>query len=170
MYFHYYNHYWGGAGGEAWSTHNPGFGHQMTGLATTPDLSSHNWTIWTDPVWRQVSVWDIVPVFPTTDAAWMESQSSYHGIQRLPDGQWLAFLRGTNDSTGRPTVGFGTSNDGRHWDYFPENPVIAPGKSWTVDTNEYRPKFIGYLGENESGKNEYLVAWSEHPTPTYHLQ
>ncbi len=176
MYFHYYNHYWGGAPlrsngqhGEHWSTNNPGLGHQMTALATTPDLSSHDWTLWTDSVWAEVSVDDTVPVLPTTDAAWMESQSSYHAIQRLPDGRWLAFLRGTNNSSGRPTVGFGTSSDGRHWDYFPQNPVIAPGKSWTVDTTEYRPKFIGYLGGNESGEDEYLVAWGEgsHPQIIY---
>ena len=168
MYFHYYNHYWGGAGdppGEAWSTNNPGMGRQMTGLATTPDLSSHDWTIWTDPVWSRVSAHDIVPVLPTTDAAWASGASSYNGIQRLPDGQWLAFVRGTNDSTGLPTVGFATSNDGRNWDYFSQNPVIAPGKSWTVDTSEYRPKFVGYLGENGSGEDEYLVAWAEHSNP-----
>jgi len=168
MYFHYYNHYWGGAGdppGEAWSTNNPGMGHQMTALATTPDLSSHDWTIWTDPVWSRVSAHNIVPVLPTTDEAWASGASSYNGIQRLPDGQWLAFVRGTNDSTGLPTVGFATSDDGRAWDYFPENPVIAPGKSWTVDTSEYRPKFVGYLGENGSGEDEYLVAWAEHSNP-----
>ena len=168
MYFHYYNHYWGGAGdppGEAWSTNNPGMGHQMTGLATTADLSSHNWTIWTDPAWGAVSAHNIVPVLQTTDAAWASSASSYNGIQRLPNGQWLAFVRGTNDSTGLPTVGFATSADGRSWNYSSENPVIAPGKDWTVDTSEYRPKFIGYLGENESNEDEYLVAWAEHSNP-----
>jgi len=164
MYFHYFNHYWGGAGGEQWNVNNPGMGHQMTALATTPDLSSHNWTIWTDPVWAEVSVWDIVPVLPTTDEQWMESQSSYHAIQRLPDGQWLAFMRGT-PITGGPTVGFGTSTDGRTWDYFAENPVIAQGKAWAEDSSEYRPKFIGYLGKNESNEDEYLVVWSEHSNP-----
>ena len=165
MYFHYYNHYWGGAGGPHWSSSNPGLGHQMTALATTPDLSSHDWTLWTQSKWAQVSVDDTVPVLPTTSEPWMNSQSSYHAIQRLPNGQWLAFLRGTNDATGRPTVGFGTSDDGRTWDYFPENPVIAPGKAWTTNTTEYRPKFIGYLGKNSSGQDEYLVAWSEHSHP-----
>jgi len=162
MYFHYFNHYWGGAGdppGEHWSENNPGLGQQMTALATTPDLSSHNWTIWTDPVWSRVSVWNIVPVLPTTDEAWMESQSSYHAIHQLPDGGWLAFMRGTAAS-GLPTVGFGTSTNGRDWSYFPENPVIAPGKTWTTNTSEYRPKFIGYLGAGE-----YLVAWAEHSNP-----
>ena len=163
MYFHYYNHYWGGAGeppGQWWSTSNPGMGHQMTALATCSDLSSHVWTIWTDPLWSRVSAHNIVPVLPTTDEAWMESQSSYHAIQRLPDGQWLAFMRGTNNTTGLPTVGFGTSTDARSWNYFTENPVIATGKAWTVSTSEYRPKFIGYLGDGE-----YLVAWSEHSNP-----
>ena len=162
LYFHYYNHYWGGAGeppGEHWSQNNPGLGQQMTALATTADLASHNWTVWTNPVWSPVSVWDIVPVLQTTDELWMESQSSYHAIQRLPNGQWLAFLRGTSD-LGAPTVGFGTSTNGRDWTYFPENPVIASGKAWTVATSEYRPKFIGYLGNDE-----YMVAWAEHSNP-----
>jgi hypothetical protein len=168
MYFHYYNHYWGGAGdpaGEAWSTNNPGMGRQMTGLATTADLSSHNWTIWTDPTWGAVSAHNIVPVLQTTDAAWASSASSYNGIQQLPNGQWLAFVRGTNNSTGLPTVGFATSADGRSWTYSSENPVIASDKPWTVDTSEYRPKFIGYLGKNETNEDEYLVAWAEHSNP-----
>lgn len=165
MYFHYYNHYYPG-----WSAgNNPGFGHQMTALATTPDLSSHNWTIWTDSAWSGESVWNIVPVMPTTDEAWMNSASSYNAVQRLPDGSWLAFMRGTNYETGMPTVGFAASADGRDWDYFNENPVIAPGKAWTVNSTEYRPKFIGYLGKNGSNENEYLVAWSEgsHPQIIY---
>ena len=164
MYFHYFNHYYGGAGGEAWNLKHPGLGHQMTGLATCADLSSHHWKIWTDPVWRQVSVWDIVPVLPTTAQKWMNSQSSYHAIQRLPDGRWLAFLRGTPDAGG-PTVGFGTSTNGRHWEYFPENPVIAKGKAWARESREYRPAFIGYLGPGSTGQPEYLVAWAEHPAP-----
>ena len=43
--------------------------------------------------------------------------------------------------------------------------MIASGKPWTVDTSEYRPKFIGYLGKNESDEDEYLVAWAEHSNP-----
>jgi len=163
MYFHYYNHYH-----SAWEDNPscPGYGYQMTTLATCPDLSSHNWTIWMDPAWREVSVWDIVPVFPTTNqASWSDEASDYHAIQRLPDGTWLGFMRGTEYATAEPTVGFATSGDGRSWNYFPENPVIARGKSWTVDTSQYRPKFIGYLGKNGQGKDEYLVAWAEHPQP-----
>ncbi len=157
MYFHYFNHFHG-----AWTADRgvPGEGWQMTALATCPDLSTHKWTIHTDPAWGKVSVWEIVPVLPTTDEGWMKSQSSYHAIQRLPDGRWLAFLRGTPTGHPGPTVGFGTSINGRKWNYFPENPVIASGKAWTHDSNEYRPKFIGYLGDGE-----YLVAWAEHPNP-----
>ncbi len=104
-------------------------------------------------------------MLPTTDEAWSNSASSYNAIQRLPNGQWLAFVRGTNYATGLPTVGFATSDNGRNWDYSSANPVIASGKPWTVATNEYRPKFIGYLGENGTGEDEYLVAWSEHSNP-----
>ena len=125
MYFHYFNHFHG-----AWTANPayPGEGWQMTALATTPDLSSHNWTIYTDPSYSGVSVWDIVPVLHTTDEEWANEATSYDAVQRLPNGTWLAFMRGSNTSTGMPTVGFATSNDGRNWDYFPENPVIAPGK------------------------------------------
>jgi len=45
MYFHFWNsdHYaWRGTGSTAPGP--DGFGHQMTALATTDDLSSHNWT------------------------------------------------------------------------------------------------------------------------------
>ena len=118
----------------------PGYGHQMTALATCPDLPSHNWAIWTDPAWGSASVWDIVPLLPTTAEWWMDSQSSYHAIQRLVGGQWLAFLRGTSDSSPYPRLGFATSTDGRSWDYFPQNPVITPsgpGERGGV----YRPNF-----------------------------
>ena len=91
MYFHYYNHYH-----SAWQSSRPGYGYQMTALATCLDLSSHNWTIWTDPAWGAVSVWDIVPVFPTTAESWNNEASDYHSIHRLPTGLWLGFLRGTN--------------------------------------------------------------------------
>ena len=162
MYFHYFNHFHG-----AWtaSASDPGEGWQLTGLATCPDLSSHQWTIWKDAKQGKVSVWDIVPVLPTTGAEWMKSESSYHAVQRLPDGRWLAFLRGTPTRHPGPTCGFAISKNGREWKYLEDNPVIAPGKPWTVKTSEYRPAFIGYLGRNRSGKNEYLVAWSEHSEP-----
>jgi hypothetical protein len=162
MYFHYFNHFHG-----AWtaSAVSPGEGWQMTALATCPDLSKNEWTIWKNPRQGKVSVWDIVPALPTTDAEWMKSASSYHAIQRLPDGRWLAFMRGTPTRYPRPTVGFATSADGRRWKHFPENPVIAPSKPWTKKANEYRPASIGYLGRNTAGQRKYLVAWSEHSEP-----
>jgi len=115
-------------------------------------------------------------VLPTTDEPWMYGESSYHSVCRLPDGRWLAFLRGTGTvptNGAGPTVGFATSGDGRQWDYFKENPVIAPGKPWAQARNkgakEYRPAFIGYLGKRKSGpvgdRHEYLVAWAEHSNP-----
>ena len=162
IYFHYFNHFHG-----AWtaSTGAPGEGWQMTALATCPDLSENEWTIWKDSRQGKVSVWNIVPVLTTTNEVWMKSASSYHAIQRLADGQWLAFMRGTPTHHPGPTVGFATSRDGRNWKHFAENPVIAPGKPWTKKTTEYRPAFIGYLGKNKVGKNKYLVAWSEHSEP-----
>ena len=162
MYFHYFNHFH-----AAWTASGsaPGEGWQMTGLATCPDLSSQTWTIWTDPATGGISVWDIVPTLPTTSAEWMKSASSYHAIQRLPDGRWLAFLRGTPTRYPGPTVGFATSDDGRNWKGFDDNPVIAPGRPWTRKSNEYRPAFIGCLGRTPDGRQEYLVAWSEHPEP-----
>ena len=162
MYFHYFNHFHG-----AWTadTDTPGEGWQMTALATCPDLSSHKWMIWKDLDRGKVSVWDIVPVLPTTDEEWMKSASSYHAIQRLPDGRWLAFMRGTPTRYPGPTIGFAMSSDGRNWKRFAENPVIAPDKPWTRNSNEYRPAFIGYLGRHDTGQHEYLVAWAEHPEP-----
>ncbi len=159
MYFHYFNHYHG-----AWTSdpNYPGYGHQMTALATCPDLSSHNWTIWTDPTWGNVSVWDIVPVLPTTAEPWINSASSYNAIQRLVSGQWLAFVRGTSYA-GEARVGFATSTDGRKWNYFRQNPVITP-EGIGERGGAYRPYFVGYLGKNGGGQDEYLVVWGESPT------
>jgi len=162
LYFHYFNHFH-----SDWTSdpNAPGEGWQMTGLATCPDLASHTWTIWKDPQRGNVSVWDIVPVLTTTEEPWMRSASSYHAIQRLPDGRWLAFLRGTpTDNTG-PTLGFATSTDGRRWQAFAENPLMARGKPWTRPANEYRPVFVGYLGPDPADQPIYLVAWSEHSHP-----
>ena len=157
MYFHYFNHFHGAWTADAKS---PGEGWQMTALATCADLAKNIWTIWKTPRPSTVSVWDIVPVLPTTDAAWMKSASSYHAIQRLPTGQWLAFMRGTPIHHPGPTVGFASSRDGRNWMNLAGNPLIAPSKPWTKPAREYRPAFIGWLG----GK-KYLVAWSEHANP-----
>ncbi len=158
MYFHYYNHYHGAwtAGGGA------GFGHQMTALATCSDLASHKWTVLKDPKLGKVSVWDIVPVLPTTEKKWMNSQSSYHAIQRLANGQWLAFLRGTSVDQ-IVQLGFATSNDGRKWDCFRENPIIHQNDGGGGLKGNYRPYFLGYLGKGTAGADKYLLVWGESP-------
>jgi hypothetical protein len=84
----------------------------MTALATCPELTSHSWTVLKDPKLDKVSVWGIAPVLPTTEKPWMNSQSSYHAVQRLADGLWLAFLRGTSADQ-IVQLGFATSGDGR---------------------------------------------------------
>ena len=147
MYFHYYSNLW-----------QEGQGHQRTALATCPDLSENVWTPWTD------DRGNLVTVFPITAEDWMNSQSSYHAVQRLPDGRWLGFLRGTGGAydadgkwTQRPcTLGFATSQDGRHWDYFQENPVIHQADGSGGRQGVYRPHFVGFLGGGA-----YLVCWSE---------
>ena len=148
MYFHYLEYPPPGERGDQW-----------TGLATCSDLAGNVWTPWADDAGR------LVKVFPTTEARWMNSQSSYHVIQRLPDGRWVGFLRGTggeHDANGKwvqdpPLLGMATSSNGRIWDYFPDNPII-PLADEMHDRSEirYRPHFIGYLG----GK-DYLICWSE---------
>ena len=145
MYFHYYENQW-----------KTGGGHQRTALATCPDLSANVWTPWKDRDGK------LVPVLPVTAARWMNSQSSYHVVQRLPDGRWLAFLRGTGgqyDAHGKwhqdpCKLGFATSGDGRHWNYFAENPVLP--KPGVGRQGVYRPHFVGYLGGGR-----YLLCWSE---------
>jgi hypothetical protein len=134
----------------------------MTALATCPDLSSNIWTVLKDPKLRQTSVWDIAPVLPTTEKPWMTSQSSYHSIQRLVDGRWLAFLRGTSADQ-IVQLGFATSSDGRKWDYFRENPVIRQNDGGGGLKGIYRPYFVGYLGKHESGPDQYLLVWGESP-------
>lgn len=147
MYFHFYENQW-----------QTGGGHQRTALATCPDLAQNVWTPWTDQRGK------LVPVFPVTAERWMNSQSSYHAIQRLPDGRWLGFLRGTggeyNDAGNwiqdPCKLGFATSLDGKHWDYCLENPVIHQEDGGRGRQGVYRPHFVGYLGTGE-----YLLCWSE---------
>lgn len=147
MYFHYYENQWATGGG-----------HQRTALATCADLAENVWTPWTD------ERGNLVPVLPVTAERWMNSQSSYHAIQRLPDGRWLGFLRGTGgefSETGKwlqdpCELGFAISTDGRRWDYGEANPVIHQEDGGGGRKGVYRPHFIGYLGDGE-----YLLCWSE---------
>jgi hypothetical protein len=159
LYFHYYNHYHGAWKGDP-ST--PGQGNQMTALAVSEDLSSHRWRIVRDEALGKVSVHEIAPVLPTTKSPWMESASSYHTIQRLPGGGWLAFLRGT-PVKGLPTLGFATSRNGRQWDWGKNNPVLHPDDGGKGHRGIYRPGFIAYLGKLRSGKRKYLLVWTESP-------
>ncbi|HUT92374.1 MAG TPA: hypothetical protein VMY37_22960 [Thermoguttaceae bacterium] len=148
MYFHFFNH-----------AHGATTNYQVTGMATTPDLASHDWTIWraaaggAPPPYR--------PVLPTTTELWATEASSYNSVHRLPDGRWLAFIRGTPNNGQPPSLGFATSADGRSWDYFDENPIIHQDVGGGGRNGVYRPGFIGYLGKNESGVDAYLVAWQE---------
>ena len=153
IYFHYFNHI---------RNIVPGF--QLTAMATTPDLASHNWTIWIDASFGTTPPYR--PVLPTTSDPWIDSQSSYHTIQRLPAAlpgrpgePWLAFMRGTSTVPGSlTTLGFATSADGRNWNYFPQNPVIHQNDGGGGWPGLYRTGFIGYLGGGQ-----YLVAWNESP-------
>ena len=148
MFFHYYKNEW-----------NKGEGHQKTTVATCPDLRLNKWTIKTD------EDQNIIPVFPTTTKRWMNSQSSYHSIQKMPDGKWLAFLRGTGgeytpegqwkqDTT---KLGFAISSSSTgNWEYFPDNPIIHQENTGSKREGVLRPHFIGYLGASS-----FLVGWSE---------
>jgi len=146
MYFHH--------DANEWAT---GGGHQRIALATCEDLAANVWKPWTGDDGK------LVPVFPVTKERWMNSQSSYHAVQRLPDGRWLGFLRGTGGEYSPEgkwlqdvcKLGFATSQDGRRWDYFADNPVIHQGLGGGRK-GVYRPHFVGY-----QGKGEYLLCWSE---------
>jgi len=149
VYFHYFNH-----------VRNVVPGFQLTAMATTPDLASHNWTIWESA--SSGTTPQYVPVLPTTSDSWINEASSYNTVHRLLDGSWLAFLRGSSTTAGVPTkLGFASSSDARNWIYFPENPIIHQNDGGGGRAGVYRPGFIGYLGENGSGVDEYLVAWQE---------
>ncbi|QTA83254.1 glycosyl hydrolase domain-containing protein [Desulfonema limicola] len=156
MYFHYFKNEWA-----------KGRGHQKTALATCQDLAKNVWIPWTD---KEDNLIDVLPV---TKERWMNSQSSYHAIQKLPDGTWLAFLRGTGGEVKKKIsrkhkggkrefvpdtckLGFAKSKDGRYWYYFPENPVIHQLDGGNGKNGVYRPGFIGYLGNKQ-----FLLCWAE---------
>lgn len=146
LYFHFYSNEWESGGG-----------HQRTAIATTDELAAHRWKVWTDEDDK------IIAVLPTTQERWMYSQSSYHVIQQLPNGYWLAFLRGTGgeyDREGRwkqdpSQLGFAVSRDGRHWAELPGNPLIHQQDGRNGKNGVYRPLFIGLSSTG------WLLAWSE---------
>lgn len=151
LYFHFFNH-----------THTATTNFQPTALATTPDLASHRWTIWSARSTGNTPGW--VSVLPTTKKPWANEASSYNTVHRLPDGRWLAFIRGTSND-GQPTrLGFALSKDGRRFRYFDQNPILHAGDGGGGRKGVYRPGFVGYLGKGKAGKPRYLVAWQEsHP-------
>ena len=146
MYFHYYANEW-----------ERGRGHQRTALATSKSLGSHDWEPWRDADGA------LIAVLPTTRDRWMNSQSTYHSIQRLPTGLWVAFLRGVGgdyaaDGTWRQDVaklGFAVSRDGRRWAQIPSNPVLQAGDPLGGKSGVYRPVFVALAPTG------LLLAWSE---------
>ena len=153
MYFHYYSNEW-----------SEGRGHQKTALATTADLSSHQWTVWVDDSDRYRAV------LPVSQEPWMNSQSTYHSVGRLPNGLWVALLRGVgggyDEARGRawvqnpPAVGIAVSPDGRRWAQLPGNPLLGNASAGR-DGIAYRPLFLG-LGD----RGVLYLAWSEAVPPS----
>jgi hypothetical protein len=147
LYFHFYRNQF-----------VEGRGHQKTALATCDDLAAAKWTPVTD------SDGELVPVLPNTVERWMNSQSSYHAIQRLPNGIWLACLRGTGGeytSAGEwkqdvTKIGFAVSRDGRKWQLLPDQPAIYAGGPNGRRDGCYRPWFVLPLAPDRFG-----VCWGE---------
>jgi hypothetical protein len=145
MYFHFYSNEW-----------QEGGGHQRTALATSPALGARDWHPWID------SKGKLMVVLPVTHERWMNSQSSYHVISRLPGGLWLAFLRGVGgeyagDSWKQDPAGLGlaVSPDGRRWAQLDGNPWIHQRDGRGGLAGVYRPLFIAML------RDGYFLAWSE---------
>lgn len=144
MYFHYYKNEW-----------NSGAGHQKTALATSKNLAANKWTTWKDRSGQ------ILSVLPVTKERWMNSQSSYHAILRLPSGLWVALLRGTGGfyenfspkiwRQDSPKIGLAFSLDGRRWAQSANNPIDLKGNQ----SDEIRPLFLGYVKPGE-----YMIAYS----------
>lgn len=146
MYFHFLKNEW-----------KEGKGHQKTALASCSNLRENSWKPFTD------DSGNLKVVLPTTSERWMNSQSSYHAIQRLHNGLWSAFLRGTGGSffddrwvQDPCKLGFAFSKNAESWEYATTNPVIYQGDGRGGKSGVYRPKFVAYLGGVK-----YLVCWQE---------
>ncbi|HEU4654945.1 MAG TPA: hypothetical protein VFS47_13230 [Steroidobacteraceae bacterium] len=144
MYFHYYSNEW-----------ERNRGHQRTALAVTEDLATHRWEIWRD------DRGDIISVMPTTPERWMNSQSTYHAIARLPNSLWVAFLRGVGGTyeDGKwkqdpAMLGFAFSRDGRRWTQLANNPVL-PAPERRGKTGVLRPLLFGLY------RDRLLLCWGE---------
>jgi hypothetical protein len=146
MYFHFYSNEW-----------DAGRGHQRTALATSRSLAARDWKPWVDEDGKLIVVMPVVP------ERWMNSQSSYHAIYKLPGKYWLAFLRGTGglyspahewqqDTT---ALGLAVSLDGRKWAQLPGNPLLHPKDGHGGKAGVYRPQFVALLGDR------YLFTWAE---------
>lgn len=131
-----------------------GFGHQKTALATTDDLGRGKWEILSDKEDRYIT-----PML--AHGEWTNSQSSYHAISRLPDGQWLALLRGTSMNNRTTSLGFGISTDGVFWALMPPTPAI------TTNTEEKVVKPVAVAIINE-GNIAYV--WSVYNKRRQHSQ
>lgn len=145
MYFHFYSNEW-----------QEGGGHQRTALATSADLASRNWQPWVDAQGR------LIAVLPVTHERWMNSQSSYHVVYRLPGGLWLAFLRGVGGEYSAAefrqdpaALGLAISPDGRRWAQLDGNPWIDQHDGRNSRAGVYRPLFMALL------RGDYFLAWSE---------
>lgn len=143
MYFHFYSNQFA-----------EGLGHQNTGLATSKNLL--DWHILTG------SDGDFLAVLPVTPELWMNSQSTYHSIQRLPNGLWLAFVRGTGvriengKEVGEPTaMSFAVSVDGVRWSLVPGAPQFPALGTREGKIVVRRPGFVARL------RDRYVICWSE---------
>ena len=145
MYFHYYSNQF-----------DDGFGHQNTALATSRNLV--DWDVLTG------HDGDFLAVLPVTPELWMNSQSTYHTVQRLPNGLWLAFLRGTGiRKTGstmeeQPTaMGLAASLDGIRWSLVPGAPQWPALPQQVEGRVIQRPGFVARM------RGGFALVWAHQP-------
>lgn len=143
MFFHFYR-----------NEVDSGHGHQKTAVALSENLI--NWQIVTDDKGRYRVA---MPVHP----GWMNSQSTYHAIGRLPGGPWIAFLRGTSgaysaDGAWRNSalaLAIAVSDDGLDWAVVPDMPLHVSEPS-EKSLHVIRPHGIAV-----TGRADLELIWSE---------